>query len=134
MLAREPKARPSLQKVLKEVLRLPVFSESRARFGKTQFDALENRGKGASNEADEIFAGQEERSQPFLEENYKGETLHGKRHGKGIYSFDNGMFDGDWKEDKIDGIGTSYYSNGNKYTGEWRNNKINGRGKVESKE
>lgn len=84
-------------------------------------------------------------------------TLKGKRHGKGEYLYSDGSkYIGNWENDKIQGEGTSWYPNGNKYVhgvviyyvsfapgsnikqtyfalcdryvGEWVNGKINGKG------
>ena len=41
------------------------------------------------------------------------------------------MYDGEWKEGKIDGIGTLYYSNGDiAYHGQWKNEQFHGRGLI----
>ena len=38
-------------------------------------------------------------------------------------------YDGEWKDDKMDGYGTYLYSNGDKYEGYWRMGSQNGKGK-----
>lgn len=38
-------------------------------------------------------------------------------------------YEGDWKEDKMDGFGVYYYSNGDIYEGEWKDNLHHGNGK-----
>lgn len=58
-----------------------------------------------------------------------GELWNGKRHGKGVYYYENATYDGEWDNDIINGVGTAYYGNGNRYEGEWRNNKPHGKGK-----
>lgn len=46
-----------------------------------------------------------------------------------IQKKDGKKFEGDWKNDIIDGHGTLYFSNGLKqYVGEWKNFKRNGKG------
>jgi len=42
--------------------------------------------------------------------------------------FDFGKYEGEFKNDKIEGKGTFYYDNGNKYEGEFKNEKIEGKG------
>ena len=40
----------------------------------------------------------------------------GKRHGRGEYHYGDGSkYIGNWDNDKINGEGTSWYPNGNKY-------------------
>ena len=42
--------------------------------------------------------------------------LKGKRHGRGEYHYGDGSkYIGNWDNDKINGEGTSWYPNGNKY-------------------
>jgi hypothetical protein len=78
------------------------------------------------------------------DEYYEGEWNRGKRHGRGIYVYMDGLktnystnlisifsgskFDGTWENDRINGEGTSWYPNGNRYQGDWSNGRINGRG------
>lgn len=63
---------------------------------------------------------------------YEGEfNDKGERHGKGImhYTVDDVFYEGDWKNDKMDGNGK--YTNGEKsesYEGEFKNNEFHGHG------
>jgi hypothetical protein len=64
---------------------------------------------------------------------YNGEWEDDLRHGDGKMTFiliDNttNEYDGKWKKDKINGLGTMEYGNGNVYKGEWKNNKMHGLG------
>ena len=74
-------------------------------------------------------------SQPDLKEIqysdgiYKGEIVNGKRHGYGIYTWNNGdIYEGDWVDDKRHGHGKQSYHNGRTYTGEWQDDKYSGFG------
>ena len=56
---------------------------------------------------------------------YEGESLNGKRHGKGKFYYPNGdIYEGEYKDDKKNGQGVFTWSNGNKYDGEWKDNVI----------
>lgn len=50
------------------------------------------------------------------------------RVGQVIVQTPSGLFIGDVKNNKINGVGTYYYNNGDIYEGEFRDNKINGNG------
>ena len=59
------------------------------------------------------------------------------RHGSGtlwILTKKNGilrkLYTGDWAKDKMDGRGTMYFENGDKYEGMWRENLRFGKGKL----
>lgn len=48
----------------------------------------------------------------------------------GTFYYDSGnKYEGDWKNDTMNGYGKYYFSNGDKYEGEWRDGKINGKGR-----
>ena len=57
---------------------------------------------------------------------YEGEFKNGKRHGEGIYFYENEFFYiGDWKKDKIDGEKGIFIKNNNEaYIGKWENGEI----------
>ena len=59
-----------------------------------------------------------------------GNWLDGKKHGKGIYIWnDNSMYIGEFKNNKMDGYGVCYDCHGNIiYEGEWKNNLVHGKG------
>lgn len=60
---------------------------------------------------------------------YEGETLDGKRHGKGIYLYPNGkIYTGEWQQGKKHGWGLFKWPSGNRYEGEWRDNRRHGKG------
>eukprot|EP01112_Ceratiomyxa_fruticulosa_P023238 TRINITY_DN8800_c0_g1_i1.p1 TRINITY_DN8800_c0_g1~~TRINITY_DN8800_c0_g1_i1.p1 ORF type:complete len:198 (-),score=51.49 TRINITY_DN8800_c0_g1_i1:42-635(-) len=54
-----------------------------------------------------------------------------KRHGKGVSTELEGtaVYDGEWKEDNMEGKGTFTYPSGAVYEGDWVNNKYQGNGK-----
>ena len=56
-----------------------------------------------------------------------GNTLH---NCTGTYTWENGdKYVGDWKNNKMHGLGTYYYKESdNKYVGDWKNNKMHGFG------
>lgn len=46
---------------------------------------------------------------------YQGSVKDGKRHGQGIYFFDNGdIYDGEWRKGRKEGFGTYQFSDGKK--------------------
>jgi hypothetical protein len=60
---------------------------------------------------------------------YIGDITNGKRNGKGKYIWADGtIYDGNWKDDIMSGLGTMTDKKGDKYTGGWFNNKRNGQG------
>jgi hypothetical protein len=56
----------------------------------------------------------------------KGKLIHPTNDNS---EFGQEYFEGDWKEDKMDGFGVYHYSNGDVYEGEWKENMHNGFGK-----
>lgn len=54
------------------------------------------------------------------------------RNGKGRLSYhDGGYYDGDWKDDKMDGQGKLFYPSGKiAYEGQWKDDEFHGLGKV----
>jgi hypothetical protein len=62
---------------------------------------------------------------------YFGDSLSGKRHGKGRMAYQNGdIYEGEWKNDLREGKGKNIYANGNVYEGEWKNDLRNGIGVI----
>lgn len=48
-------------------------------------------------------------------------------HGKGKYIWaDGNIYEGEWKENKIDGFGKYIWFYGIIYEGQWKQNKMNG--------
>jgi hypothetical protein len=42
------------------------------------------------------------------------------QNGKGLWTWDDGaMYDGEWKDHRMDGMGMSTYADGTTYDGEW---------------
>lgn len=54
------------------------------------------------------------------------------RHGQGkFYYKDGGLYDGNWRQNKMDGQGSLYYQSGTiAYEGSWLNDQFHGRGKL----
>lgn len=59
---------------------------------------------------------------------YVGTFKCGLRDGEGQMYFDDGVYEGNWKDNKRNGQGIMRYSNGAIYMGEWRNDKFHGHG------
>ena len=60
---------------------------------------------------------------------YKGEWKNEKLNGLGVMTYPDGhKYVGEWKNGKYNGQGTFSWSNGNKYVGEFKDGKQNGRG------
>ena len=56
---------------------------------------------------------------------YEGQFRNGKREGKGIYYYNDGnRYEGDWKNGIKEGKGIYYYNDGNRYEGYWKNDKF----------
>ena len=46
---------------------------------------------------------------------YKGDVVDGKKHGKGVYTFNSGnKYEGDYKDDVMEGKGRFYFKDGRK--------------------
>ena len=56
--------------------------------------------------------------------------VNGKREGKGFLYYNDGMYyDGDWKNDEMDGYGELYYSETSvAFQGFWKHGQFNGKG------
>ena len=49
---------------------------------------------------------------------------------KSLVKFENGIcYEGEWKGENKDGMGTQTWPDGAKYIGNWENNQANGKGK-----
>ena len=64
---------------------------------------------------------------------YVGQTVNGKKEGKGIYYFNDGdRYEGDFKNDKREGKGIYYFNNepwkGDRYEGDWKYDIKEGKG------
>jgi len=63
-------------------------------------------------------------------EKYEGEYVNGKRTGKGKYYYANGnVYEGDWVEDERTGKGVFIWASGDRYEGEFVDGKFHGKGK-----
>lgn len=61
--------------------------------------------------------------------NQKGECISGDcENGYGTMKFDTGIYEGEWKNGKMEGKGTFYWKEKAKHVGEFKNNEINGYG------
>jgi hypothetical protein len=73
----------------------------------------------------------------FIKKNktyYEGEFHYGKKEGNGILLIDNGKYEGSFKNDKINGIGSFYFKDKRIYHGEWIDNKMEGIGLLKWKD
>ena len=62
-------------------------------------------------------------------EKYEGQTINGKKEGKGIYIYQNGCkYEGYFKNDKKEGNGIFYYANGDRYKGNFHEGNFHGNG------
>lgn len=63
---------------------------------------------------------------------YEGQWFQGKKHGKGVVyhvdSVDKKVFQGEFVDNGVTGIGTFFAENGDRYDGEWTNGSFNGYG------
>lgn len=61
---------------------------------------------------------------------YKGYKWNGMRHGYGIFYYqDGGMYDGEWRYNKMEGHGKLFYQSGKlAYEGQWSQDQFSGRG------
>ena len=60
---------------------------------------------------------------------YQGQTLNGKRHGRGVYTWaSGGRYEGSYRDDKREGQGVQTFTNGNRYEGSFQNSKKTGHG------
>lgn len=63
-------------------------------------------------------------------ESYDGEWKEDKMEGYGIYHYSNGeVYEGNWLNNMHHGQGTYKFTNGTCYIGEWENHRMNGPGK-----
>jgi hypothetical protein len=64
------------------------------------------------------------------QEYYEGEWKEDKMEGRGVYHYSNGdIYDGEWKDNLHHGSGTYYFTDGSRYEGEWVNHRMHGAGK-----
>lgn len=62
---------------------------------------------------------------------YEGEIKNGQYEGKGLYTDVKGYrYEGEWSNDQRNGKGILTYADGRRYVGEFRDNEINGKGNM----
>ncbi len=60
---------------------------------------------------------------------YEGQVRNNKKHGKGKMIYNDGdVYEGEWKNDQQEGKGKMNYFEGDIYKGNWENNQKNGKG------
>ena len=60
---------------------------------------------------------------------YVGESVQGKRHGRGVFVYPDGArYEGMWENDRANGEGSLIHSDGDVYTGSFVNDKAHGHG------
>jgi hypothetical protein len=59
---------------------------------------------------------------------YDGDFVEDRKHGRALITFNNGVYDGEMRDDAREGYGVYRYSNGDSYEGTWLNNKKHGNG------
>jgi hypothetical protein len=66
---------------------------------------------------------------------YCGKTINGKKEGKGLIKNSSGfvIYDGSFKDDLYEGLGTLFFDNGFFYNGQFERGKRNGKGTFASK-
>jgi hypothetical protein len=66
----------------------------------------------------------------FGQEYFEGEWKEDKMNGMGIYHYSNGdIYEGEWKDDMHHGSGKYFFTDGSKYEGEWKEHRMHGTGK-----
>ena len=51
------------------------------------------------------------------------------RHGQeGLFRYDGGILEGNWRNNRVEGLGRLVYPNGDVYHGQWKNYEANGFG------
>jgi len=64
---------------------------------------------------------------------YKGEVKDFKRHGKGVFTCGETIYEGFWENDRRNGWGKEINGGSSTYEGHWRNDKQHGHGKLKLK-
>lgn len=60
---------------------------------------------------------------------YEGETYYGKRHGVGVFHWnDGGIYNGEWHENRIEGYGIMHLSDGRLCEGHFLDYSLDGQG------
>jgi hypothetical protein len=66
----------------------------------------------------------------FGQEYYEGEWKEDKMNGMGVYHYSNGdIYEGEFKNDMHHGNGKYYFTDGSKYDGDWKEHRMHGTGK-----
>ena len=109
------------------------YSKYRDKKQKERFEAKPSRSTSSSSSS---ISSYEYDQSPTYEElrfsdgsRYVGETVNGKRHGKGTNYFPNGTrYEGAWENGYMNGHGICVYADGKRYEGIWADGKRNGEG------
>ena len=80
MLRKDARTRPNPEGVLKELLRLPNFNESKERFGIKDLTRVDKRGVESEYET---ITFDDKSNDTYKPEDYYGQTSNKLRHGKG---------------------------------------------------
>ena len=67
---------------------------------------------------------------PNINAKYKGEIKKFVKNGKGIYTSETEIYEGNWNDDKKDGEGLLKFKEGIIYKGSFKNDKLNGKGEM----
>lgn len=62
---------------------------------------------------------------------YTGQMWNGKRHGRGRWTFANGMYDGQWEDDVQSGEGVQQWDDGRSYVGHFADGAFDGMGRMD---
>lgn len=66
----------------------------------------------------------------FPEEYYEGDWKEDKMEGFGVYQYSNGdVYEGEWKDNLHQGYGKYLFTDGSRYEGEWKEHRMHGSGK-----
>lgn len=64
------------------------------------------------------------------QEYYEGEWKNDKMEGIGVYHYSNGdIYEGEWKDNLHNGLGGYTFTDGSKYDGDWKDHRMHGTGK-----
>ena len=65
----------------------------------------------------------------YGQEFYEGDWKNDKMEGYGIYNYSNGdVYEGQWRDNAHYGIGKMYFTDGSRFEGEWKDHKMHGTG------
>ena len=93
----------------------------------------ENKLNEIQNKYDELKAENENNNKIIIKElengKYEGQMKNNKLEGKGKYYYNNGsIYEGEWKNDKKEGKGIFIFPNGDRYEGDFKDDNFDGKG------